>query len=234
MAFSATCARGIGCDRIGEDGASSARHEAHAPPRSRQREQQIGPDVGLEIDAEIVVPVPPRTGMPDERGPRQAAPVSRHPRRVEGLDMDVRYHIRQRAIPASDDEVNRGVGSHGAHHGDGVEHHQQVADALQPEQKDAARRGNAAGVRSVRPSKPLHGGQAHVCQSDEYPFLPIGNLKVLKHYRIPARSIMTPSARSSAPPNTSRGVHVVLSIRTSLAAPLAASSAASPAGMANA
>ena len=96
-------------------------------------------------------------------------------------------------------------------HRNGFEHHHEIADALQSQQKNAARRATLPAARASRGHpKQLRGSEARIGQPDEHSFLPIGNLKMFEHYRISALSIMTPSARVSDPPRTVRGIHVEL------------------------
>src|SRR6185503_18861505 len=115
---------------------------------------------------------------------------------------------------------------------DGVDHHEQVADPFEPQEQYSLGRGPRR-ARCARPAEQFRRSEPGVGKPDQHALLPIGNLKMVEHYLISARSIITPSIRSSAPPTTSRGVQVVLSTRASMAPVLAERSRARASGISN-
>ena len=213
FALSAMCARGSGATAIGQERTTAAGHESNAALCPRHCQQQLLRMSGSKLIARSYSLQPPRPRAPREA--RATTARARHvpstARRAFQRKSTPGMSRAKRTIPASDDEVDR------AHR----------APALLPSQSTRApstgrRHARAASAECVaaRCRRPGEARRGHpkslattkggICQPDEHALLPIRNLKVFEHYRISARSIMTPSARVSDPPRIVRGIHVEL------------------------
>ena len=146
------------------------------------------------------------------------------------------------AFQRADDEVDFRVGRELTHRRDGGRAHQQVADALEPQQQDAprpvaaARPGVAAAARRQAGHRRRH-RQPGVGQADQHAFARVVDLQVAEHrirlplYRTSTRSTMTPSCRSSGVPSTSRGFQTVTASLRRAGVSRAAASAAIAGGI---
>jgi hypothetical protein len=128
-------------DDIGEQRTPAGMAVAHPPARRGQRHQAVRPDIAFEVDREIVAaPAPVRRPLHKLRGWRGRR-AAREPRRVQRLDAaDLGDETSQRRVPAAHDEVDLGLGRLGANGPDRAQGHQEIADALEPQQQHAGRR----------------------------------------------------------------------------------------------
>ena len=86
----------------------------------------------------------------------------------------------QLGIPASDYQMQLGFRETGAQQPQRVERHEQVADALQPKQQDAARRGDGGRVRPPA-ADVADGGEGEVGQPDEPALATVVDLQLVEH-----------------------------------------------------
>ena len=87
------------------------------------------------------MPVAPAVRVTPQGSVIAARLAARQPRRVDDFDLvHRRQQPRDLRVPAADHEIDLGVRREAAHCGDRAERHQQIADALQPQQQDPPRR----------------------------------------------------------------------------------------------
>ncbi len=133
---------GIVIEGLIEDGTSTGAGVAGRPARSGRRKKQVAPDIRLEVDAEIVPPMPPARGTLKHRSRIQPGAVTRKPARVERLDaVDVWDRPRELLVPAADHEIDPCRRRMPANRRDSGERHQQVADPLETKQQNPLRHG---------------------------------------------------------------------------------------------
>ncbi len=124
-------------ERIREEASAATRRETDASCGATERKQEIGADIGLEVNGEIEPTAAPRSSPAEERRMRRAGRASRKPPGIERLvRVDRAHHGHERGIPAADDEVNRRPRRACPNRFDGAERHQQIADAFEPQEKN--------------------------------------------------------------------------------------------------
>ena len=142
----------IGRDRIGQHSAAAAREKSHAPRCARQGEQQVAPDVGLEIDREIVVSccaTPSRARRSARHdSPRPSPCHPRHVERFNGITPGMSAASGRFQLPTTRSICR--LRRHRSDHRNRLEHHRPGRRPLQSKQKDAARRAAAGRARCSR------------------------------------------------------------------------------------
>ena len=114
--------RRVVVDRQVEQRSAAAAREPRRAPRAGGGQREVGADVGLEVDREIVAPRSPARGLHRERraATSRPSPASREPRGVQRLDpIDARDRRGDLAVPAADDQVDRRAGRQRAQLGEG-------------------------------------------------------------------------------------------------------------------
>ena len=158
------CRRGS-CSTQSVSDAPACHVEPDAARRAGGRHEGVAPDVALEVDGEIVAAPLPSSRAAEERHRRRAGGTTREPWRIEHLDaVESIDRPRDRPVPASYDEVDRGPWREAPHGADRAEGHEQIADALQAKQQDAARRVRTRAAKE--PERPRHGRQREVGEAD--------------------------------------------------------------------
>ena len=219
---------------------SRSRRGASPPPSTAAA---CRADVALEVDREVVVPAAPAR-CPSQQaadGARQAVPRASH-----GASSTSTVFTGSSRASASfqlpTTEIDRRRPARGAA---GLRRsrpgHQQIADALEPQQEHAARRG--AGTRGHEPSRQGRDAEREVRQANQQALTSGLDVQIVEHRgvqraaptrRTSTRSTITPRSRLSSAPVSARGFHVVLISRTVTESTLAAACAASAGGISKA
>jgi hypothetical protein len=119
---------------------------------------------GFEIDHQVVAMTPPSPRLREQRRPagrRIAGP--RQPGRVGAFDRpQAGNECREASVPSPDRQIDLRIRPRPSHGADGLERHEQVSDAFQAKQQDAA----DAGSRRTT-TEPLQWRDREVGQADE-------------------------------------------------------------------
>ena len=149
-----------------------------SPRRARSGNEQVGANIRLEVDGEIVTPRPPRPCVPQECGHLCTAGIAGEPPGIQRLDARHSGNcVGKRSVPAADDEIDLRVGREPADVGDRRQGHQQIADPLETQEQDAAGRVAEDAVPAERRTQPSYGREHAVRGADEPAFAGVVDLQ---------------------------------------------------------
>ena len=149
-----------------EQRTAAAGDESSRPGRARGGQQQVAPDVGLEVDREIVPALTPAHRVQQQRLEALSATVPRQPVGVDDVHVpNTRNRARQLLVPPADDEVDgrrRRACAQLRQRGQG---HDEIAEPLEPQAQHLPRR--RARASSPDPPRQADGPQQRVCGRDQ-------------------------------------------------------------------